>query len=390
MPPTATTPPLAGVLERLREDPEALPWHDRRALAASLANLLAGERDGEAQTLLVLLSEDPRPEVRKEVADLLVLLPEVDCARLAARLSEDVSGFVRKAVERSLDRKRRGRQETERHRLGLDHVEAKVASIARLHGTLAAAKARKLADLQFDTLVGAIVHDLRSFLNSLKGEVAMLRARLKDGGIDQRTLREGLPKMAERLSLLERFVEDMRAYAQATPPTSERRRERIADLVSSALSAVRDELKGRRYKTSAVALDVAVPERLTADVARHQTVAAIAHVLKNAYEALATWPGRKEVTVRAEAQGDDIGIIVSDTGPGMSRDDLDTIRAFVPGRKTNKRRGTGFGLPTARRYAVAHGGSLSIESEEGSGTTVRITIPKECGGYDDEAESAGH
>jgi signal transduction histidine kinase len=38
-------------------------------------------------------------------------------------------------------------------------------------------------------------------------------------------------------------------------------------------------------------------------------------------------------------------------------------------------KGTGLGLPICRRIVEAHGGSLSIESEPGQGTTVRIVLP---------------
>ena len=378
---------LKESLDSLRQNREAIPWAERRALAASLAEYLERNPKGEAAlALLTLLSEDPKQEVRKEVADLLVLLPDVEFARLSARFSEDTSSFVQKAVERAMDRKRKGRQETERRRLGLDHVEAQYDSIKRLHGDLAAKKARALADEQFDTLVGATVHDIRGLLNPLKAGVSTMLENLKGGSIDPSVLRVNLTKMLERLSLLERFIDDMQAYSQATP--AERRQERIADLVSQAVSNVQDDLKTRRYKTSAVTLDIVVPESLISEVARHQIVAAFSHILKNAYEAMESHPGKKKASIHAELQGEDVQIAISDTGSGMSPEDLETIRAFIPGKTTKKNQGTGFGLPTARRYAISHGGSLVIESEEGKGTTVTITLPQEYEGRD-ETKSAG-
>jgi hypothetical protein len=74
--------------------------------------------------------------------------------------------------------------------------------------------------------------------------------------------------------------------------------------------------------------------------------------------------GQKEIAVRARLVPDDrVEIVVTDNGAGIAADDLVDIRPFRPGTSTKKNQGgTGFGLPTAYRYAVAHGGGLAIES----------------------------
>jgi signal transduction histidine kinase len=136
---------------------------------------------------------------------------------------------------------------------------------------------------------------------------------------------------------------------------------------------------------------VNVPENITAEIARHQVVAAVAHVLKNAFEVFDTGAsGLKKIEVRSRVVDDEsVEIVVSDNGSGISTDDLLDIRQFKPGTSTKKNQGgTGFGLPTAYRYAVAHGGSLAIESEEGKGTTVTITLPLEQEEGEDENPSA--
>lgn len=70
-----------------------------------------------------------------------------------------------------------------------------------------------------------------------------------------------------------------------------------------------------------------------------------------------------------------IGLVVV---PAAIVDVLADIRQFRPGTSTKKNQGgTGFGLPTAYRYAAAHGGGLAIESEEDKGTVVTITLPVE-------------
>jgi PAS domain S-box-containing protein len=69
---------------------------------------------------------------------------------------------------------------------------------------------------------------------------------------------------------------------------------------------------------------------------------------------------------------------VRDTGLGMTAEEIDiALQPFGQVDASNARRyeGTGLGLPLAQRLAELHGGSLLIESEKGSGTTVTVTLP---------------
>ncbi len=65
-------------------------------------------------------------------------------------------------------------------------------------------------------------------------------------------------------------------------------------------------------------------------------------------------------------------VAIRDHGPGMPAEVQ--ARAFEP-FYTTKHRGTGLGLPIARRVVEAHRGSIAINSEAGSGTSVLIGLP---------------
>jgi signal transduction histidine kinase len=65
-------------------------------------------------------------------------------------------------------------------------------------------------------------------------------------------------------------------------------------------------------------------------------------------------------------------LTVSDQGSGISPEDL--AKVFNP-FFTTKKRGTGLGLPLARRIVEEHGGSLELESRPGQGTTARVILP---------------
>lgn len=104
---------------------------------------------------------------------------------------------------------------------------------------------------------------------------------------------------------------------------------------------------------------------------------AMLNVISNAAEACAPAGGEVIVRVRAViAPGGGaaplVELVVTDTGPGIPRSHLG--RLFVPGF-TTKETGSGVGLAIAERVVAAHHGRITVDSEEGRGTTITITLP---------------
>jgi signal transduction histidine kinase len=88
-------------------------------------------------------------------------------------------------------------------------------------------------------------------------------------------------------------------------------------------------------------------------------------------------------TVSIEAWGDPeagLSIVVRDTGIGIAAPDLDRVMepfAQVARPSGNSRPGVGLGLPLSRHLIELHGGTLSLDSTEGVGTTVTLRLPME-------------
>ena len=85
------------------------------------------------------------------------------------------------------------------------------------------------------------------------------------------------------------------------------------------------------------------------------------------------------VRIAATLAGDDVEISVADTGVGIDRADLQRIgQPFeqVESEHTRAKEGTGLGLALVRALAHLHGGSMTIDSQLGEGTTVRVQIPQ--------------
>jgi two-component system sensor histidine kinase/response regulator len=85
------------------------------------------------------------------------------------------------------------------------------------------------------------------------------------------------------------------------------------------------------------------------------------------------------VTVTAKEKGDDLAVEVSDTGVGISKENLPFIfdEFFrVKSKETQHISGTGLGLPIAKKIIEAHNGCVKVVSEPGVGTTFSILLPK--------------
>ncbi|MDH4011714.1 MAG: HAMP domain-containing histidine kinase, partial [Desulfobacterales bacterium] len=78
------------------------------------------------------------------------------------------------------------------------------------------------------------------------------------------------------------------------------------------------------------------------------------------------------VEISSDGQPRDVVIQVSDTGHGVSREDLSRI--FEP-YFTTKSTGTGLGLAIAHNIVEAMGGKITVESEKEVGTTFTVALP---------------
>lgn len=384
MPSTPEELDLEQLLRRIETDRHAIPWMQRRAVAAQLGlAVTAVERQGAAIRLLYLLADDPKWEVRKEVATLLTSLPDDDFAPLTAKLSQDSNGFVRKAAERAMNLRQKGVREVGNRRRGLEQVVAQFDLFGLAQGHAASEKVRGLAMRLYEVSVAATVHDLRGVLTSACSHVAQLRTEASRSPMNEAAVQEGLSRIADRLGYLEKFVNAMGAYSQSI--SAERVVVPLDRLVRDAHGVAVDAVRSAKFNIETVDVSLRVEDGITILAAQHLVVAALANVIKNAYEAVLL---DKEIgktgSVRLEATSDaggEVRIVVQDNGMGMSTEDLREIRTFIPGRTTKKGYGTGFGLPIADRYIAAHGGSIAVNSEDNLGTKVTIVLPSElvCG-----------
>lgn len=153
----------------------------------------------------------------------------------------------------------------------------------------------------------------------------------------------------------------------------------INDGVESTLSIVWNELK---YK-AAVRREYGELPRVWCNPGQLNQV--FMNVLINAVHAI---DSQGEILIRTWSEGDEVGIVISDTGSGIAPEDLPHI--FEP-FFTTKEAGKGTGLGLAIAYDIIagkHGGRIEVESEVGKGTTFTITLPVKSVHGGEEATTA--
>lgn len=109
---------------------------------------------------------------------------------------------------------------------------------------------------------------------------------------------------------------------------------------------------------------------ITADV--NQLSQILMNLLLNAAQAT---PAGGAITIAAELEhsADIVELRVGDSGTGIPADILPHI--FEPFFTTKRGKGTGLGLSISQSYIRSHGGDIQVESVEGAGTAVRVTLP---------------
>jgi len=153
---------------------------------------------------------------------------------------------------------------------------------------------------------------------------------------------------------------------------------RLSDVVRDAVGRVAELAATSDIKLSTLALyECLVGERTTRSdrVERRQLASAVGNMLENAVKY--SDPGGV-VQVRVRREADTLEISVTDQGVGIPRRDLDRVfeRFYrVDRARSRATGGTGLGLSIVRHVASNHGGSISVNSIEGEGSTFVLRLP---------------
>ncbi len=257
------------------------------------------------------------------------------------------------------------------------------AARMRARSAKAEAESQLISDLNFklresdrvkDEFVATVSHELRTPLTSIRGYLELMLD--EEAGLSSQG-RDFLAVIDRNSKRLLGLVTDLLFLAQADGGQFELKIEPFDphQLVEEALASAQPLASAQQI--TLVSRVGHVPE-VAGDRARLAQM--LDNLISNALKF--TLPGgRVEVRLQSEADGS-IVLEVADTGMGIPKAELDMLfKRFFRSTTATKNliAGTGLGLSIVKLTAEAHGGTLSVESVEGKGTTFRVVLPLAVG-----------
>ena len=258
-------------------------------------------------------------------------------------------------------------QASERLRGATAELERRVAEALASyeHSQRALAQSQKLEAL--GRLTGGIAHDFNNVLQTLTAGLETLK---RDAPEERRKLLARCERAVVRGTELAR---QLMAFG------------RMQDLRAQTIDAAARLVDARALFRGALPANTRLDYELepglapvTVDAA--QLELALLNLIINARDAM---PDGGRIVLKGRNLGDQVVISVSDDGEGMTEEVLS--RALEPFFTTKGGgKGSGMGLPQAYGFAQQNGGTLTIESRRGHGTTVKIFLPRARGAVTEE------
>lgn len=249
-----------------------------------------------------------------------------------------------------------------------------IATIQRYHAELAEARDRAENASQAKTgFLATMSHELRTPLNAIIGFSDIIRGELL-GPLSERYRSYGgdIHNSAKYLlNLINDLLDMSRLESNAYKLYEE-------ELELGAIIRECEIMLGPQASRKGVSLRIA-PASIDATVCADDR--GLRQVLLNLLgNAIKFTPdgGRVEISTAVESDGA-ISVAVSDTGPGIAKEDLERVMEpfeQVRSHLSREHGGTGLGLAISRGIVELHGGTLILASEPGNGTTARFTLPR--------------
>jgi PAS domain S-box-containing protein len=330
----ATT--YTGVPSKLSPE-EMIDWHPQDMLYAPL-------RTPEGRIVGILSMDDPidgRKPTRESLTPLELFLHQAAITIENTQLIESLKK-ARKQLEDYADQLEQ-------------KVEERTCELRKSQEELL--KAQKFAVI--GELAGMVGHDLRNPLTSIAGAQYYLNKR---SGLEaDRKTKEMLELIGKNIEYSNKIINDLLDYSREIE---------LEIIESTPKSIVRESLCLVKIPENIKVIDLTESKpKIRVDVDKVKR--AFVNIIKNAIEAM---PRGGKLTIRCKTLNGNMEIKFSDTGAGMNKETQEKL--WTP-LFTTKAKGMGFGLPVCKRFIEAHGGSITVKSIRGKGTTFTVTFPIE-------------
>lgn len=220
-------------------------------------------------------------------------------------------------------------------------------------------------------LVANVSHDLRTPLASLQGYLETLL--IKNGKLSDDERRDFLQRSLRQCQGLGKLVDALFELAKLDSGQVRPKREcfSLAELAQDV--SLKHALAAQQ---NSIHLATEIPDNLPAVDA---DIGLIERVLDNLFDnAIRHTPEGGRIEVVLSSEGDQVSVRVTDTGQGISTDDMPYIfNRFYQSRDGagNDRGGAGLGLAISKRILELHASDLGVDSEVGRGTCVYFNLP---------------
>ena len=210
-------------------------------------------------------------------------------------------------------------------------------------------------------IAAGFAHEIGNSLNVIRGYATVAERELPPEHANREDVVAIRRETGRAAAMLERFLvfasaRDSRAHVQSIEPILREAVEVVGPAAAQARVERSVEIAG---ELPLVVADTGLLRQ------------AFLNLCVNAVHAMGA-QGGGTLTARARAEGAEVVVEVSDSGPGLEPDV--SRRIFEP-FFTTKAEGTGLGLAIVRQAVEAHGGSVTVESRPGQGATFRIRLP---------------
>jgi signal transduction histidine kinase len=219
------------------------------------------------------------------------------------------------------------------------------------------------------TFTSMVSHELRTPLTSIIGYLDLLREG-KGGELTERQ-DHWLEVISRNAARLQKLVDDILMVGRADSGRLNVAHEQvdIARVVAEAVESASPVAEEKGLALEAHTED-GLPE-ITGD--RRLIAQLLDNLMSNA---LKYTPKGGSVRLRAWRDGEAVSVEVRDTGRGIPEDEVPKLfERFFRASTAGEVQGTGLGLAISKAIAEAHGGSISVESELGEGSSFRFTLP---------------
>lgn len=223
-----------------------------------------------------------------------------------------------------------------------------------------------------------IAHELRNSMGTITGYVKLLSKQIQD----EPSSKEILSTITSEINSMDLIIKELLNYGK--PVSLSLSKVDIIKIIRTAIDTAIGRFQDIKPE-STINVELKALDNIQIYVDEVLIRQALQNVIQNAVDAMPDG-GNLRVDVqdyKAEsflpsAEGiqtelrKGIEIFISDTGAGISEENLDKI--FLP-FFTTKSRGTGMGLALVHKIILTHGGNIKADSREGIGTTFRIYLP---------------